>query len=203
MRREIEFLPNGDPRTEKQVAWFYLHLETGDAAQAARDAGYSEKSAANIGWNLKRDFASLIFKAMQYQGVVDLPFARATLLKVMRAYDPDAQVESVRVFKDGSTEAHMIPDPAKAGAPMGAIAIKAAEAYMDRFGLPKQTNLVIDHGESDVGDDFRKLIDRLVVGGGLDSVRQNTSIMAHKEYRDYLEGKYGKLKEIEEITEEE
>lgn len=195
IRKAIEFTPAGKARSRRRVVWFFRYMEMGDASQAARDAGYPAKYSAQTGHFLRQEFAPLIFKAMQYQGVMDLPLMRATLVGIVRGYDPTATVTSRRVLRDGSVEEYEIPDPAKAGAPMAAVAVKAIETYFDRFGVPKTTNLNISHDEGDVGADFRLLIDRLVGSAGLEAVLRMPTIMGHKEYRDYVMKKWGEPEE--------
>ena len=195
LRNQVEFLPSGRPRAPAKVVWFYRFLETGDDPQSARDAGYSKKTSANMGWNLRQEFAPLILKAMKYKGASDLPFARAILLRVMRAYDPEAKIPVTKHLRGGGVEIYETFDPARAGPAMATAAVKAAETYMDRFRLPKTERHEII-AEDDVTADFRLLIDRMVASVGLDSVRQ-MAIMERREYRDYLEGKYGKLEVLE------
>lgn len=197
LKRQIEFRGDGKPREPRRIAWLMRFLEIGDGPQAARDVGYSVKSAANQAWSLRQDFAPIIRQALEVQGVMDLPLARAILLKAMRAYDPDARITVRKVMKDGSVEEWETFDPARAGSANAMAATKAAEAYMDRFGMPKVTKLDVKESvEEGSLEDFRLLIDRMVAGAGIDAVRQMPWVMEHREYREYLVGKYGGVKDV-------
>lgn len=196
LRRRIEFWPDGKEREPRRVAWFYRYLEIGDGAEAAREVGYSKDSSASTASRLKQEFAPLVLEALRYQGVADLPVARAVLLRAMRVYDPEAKVEEVRKLANGDEVRRMVPDMAKAGAAVGMMAVKAAEAYMDRLGMPRAMEIKLETGEDATKDDFRLLIDRAVAGMGLDAVRQMGWLMSNREYREYVEEKYGAVKDV-------
>ena len=188
LRSKIEITEHGTDRDEREVAWYYRFLEIGNARGAALDVGYPDDKAGTRASGLKKKFAGLILEGLMFVGQSDLPLAAATLRLVMRTYDPDATIEVTKYDREGNvSETYTAPDPGRAVPGMASAAVKAAESYMDRFGMPK--GLKIDLGAGGEGDDFRLLIDRLVAEEGIEAVLRMPTVMAHKEYRDYFEKK--------------
>jgi len=199
LRRKIEFFPSGRARDRRRVAWLYRYLETGDGAQAARDVGFPEGSAANAAWHMRMEYSAIIVEAVKYYGATVLPLAVAVLSRAMRAYDPDARIVVVKEMRDGTVLRYTDADPARSSAQVAMAAVKAAAELMDRCGMPKSTTVEFKPDEAGIpgADDFRLLIDRMVGMAGLDAVRRMPWVMTHREYRDYVVGKYG---EIEDVT---
>lgn len=195
LRSKIEITEAGNDRPEKEVAWFYRYLECGDHILAALDVGYEDDEASAQGRRLKNRYAEFIREGLIHVGQADLPLAAETLRKVMRAYDPSARIKVRKELRNGDVLEYEDADPVRSSPAMASAAVKAAESFADRFGLPKVTKFE-DNRESAESQDFRLLIDNLVSKEGLEAVRRLPTIMDHLEYRKYFEdslaaGKYG------------
>ena len=194
LRAKLEITDGGSDRKEEEVGWYYRYLEMGDAAEAARFVGYPDDKAAAAGRRLKVKFAGIIREGLLYVGQTDLPVAKATLMRVMNAYDPDARITVKKTLKNGDTLEYEDADPVRSSPAAASAATKAAESLMDRLGMPK--GFVLEVVESGRDRDFRQQVDFLVAQEGVAAVRLMPSIMGFREYREYFEegvaaGKYG------------
>ena len=188
LRAKVEIGERGVDRPEREVAWFYRFLEIGDHIAAALAVGYEDGKAAAAGRRLKAKYAPHIREALVHVGQADLPLAAETLRRVMRSYDPDARIRVVKTMRNGDVLEYEDADPVKSSPAAAAAAVKAAESYLDRFGLPKGLKIEMD-GQDTAESDFRSLIDRLVADEGLEAVRRFPTIMKNYEYRRYFEDK--------------
>lgn len=186
LQNKIAFHPNGNPRSEKAVAWFYRYMDCTDASQAAKDAGYAEKSAAVTGWQLLTEFAPLVREAVMYQGAMIAPLALKTIKNVLLAYDPAATVEVEKTMRDGAVERTTISDPAKAGPQAAVAALKATEILFDRWGYPKTMVMEYD-GKGEESEDFREHLNQIADRVGAVMLLQMPFVKDRKEFRDYAE----------------
>lgn len=189
LRAKLEIDDHDNDRDEREVAWYYRYLEMGSAKEAAVFAGYDDDKATAAGSRLSRKFAGIILEGLQYVGQTDLPVAKATLMRIMAAYDPDARIKVKKTLKNGDVLEYMDADPVASSSGAAQAALKAAEAVLDRWGMPK--NVKLEMVESGVAQDYRAQIDETVAREGVAAVRLMQTIMGHREYREYFEGKYG------------
>lgn len=194
LRAKLEIDRHDNDRDEREVAWYYRFLEMGNETEAALFAGFEDDKAAHHGRRLKKKFAGIIREGLVYVGQADLPLALETLRRVMRAYDPEARISVVKTLKNGDVLEYEDADPVRSSPAAASAAVKAAESYMDRLGMPK--GFVLEIVESGADKDYRMMVDQIVAQEGVAAVRLMPSIMGFREYREYFEegvaaGKYG------------
>lgn len=192
LRAKLEITDGGSDRKEEEVGWYYRYLEMGDAAEAARFVGFEDDKAAAAGRRLKVKFAGIIREGLLYVGQTDLPVAKATLMRVMNAYDPDARILVKKTLKNGDVLEYEDADPVRSSPAAASAAVKAAESLLDRLGMPKGFVLTVEDSK-DI--DYRARIDETVFREGVAAVRLMPTIMGFRENREYFEegvasGKY-------------
>lgn len=190
IRRDLYQCSTGKRRERRRVLWFGAFLESLDANDAARAAGYPPEKANVVGQGLRKEFAPLIDRA--------LPHVRSTLfvLAVKRqrevlehAYDPHRTRRIQRKLRDGSVEEWEEPDPTFAGPMAAQTVLKAAEQVL-RY----------DHRapENSGRRSFEDILDGLVNDLGLEAVLAMPFVAERPDYRAYLERRRGEL--VKDVT---
>lgn len=174
LRAQVEFLPDGKPRSEQKVTWFYRYITSGRGPEAAVEAGYSEATATTKHNKLLHEMWPQVQAAMAYR--------RAGLEPLSWAMHEHAMLRGMSEGADSKDVAN---------------GLKAAESIADRGGQVKGARLAgldtsPESGKRD--EDPRNWLRRLVASEGLDVVRGLKIVKARRDMQEFLDTEYGPLK---------
>ena len=159
---QVAKYPQGRPRPEEAVVWFFRFLETGEATQSVLDGGYTGTNPSVRAHKYKLQFQDLLDRALMFKWGWLKPKAM-----VMFGY-----AMSRAMAPENRNNPQML-----------AMGVKAAGELFSRIGVPDALP------DERTGLDAHETIDLLVEKMGIEAVRLMKGIVDYKAHRDYLEKK--------------